>query len=74
MAPQTQKIIQMMTEETMQLFEVFIRQRSDIVHQHVGSLRAEDEKQALNYARDCYVRRGEGVSIWVICSDDIFGR
>ena len=40
-------------------------------HRHVGSLHAEDSVQALEYARDVYTRRGEGVSIWVVKSSDI---
>jgi ring-1,2-phenylacetyl-CoA epoxidase subunit PaaB len=37
----------------------------------VGSLHAEDPAQALEYARDVYTRRSEGVSIWVVNSSDI---
>lgn len=55
----------------MQLFEVFIRSRRGLDHKHVGSLHAENRKQALEYARDVYTRRGEGVSIWVVNSSDI---
>jgi ring-1,2-phenylacetyl-CoA epoxidase subunit PaaB len=40
-------------------------------HIHVGSLHAEDAEQALEYARDTYIRRGEGASIWVVKSSDI---
>jgi len=53
------------------LFEVFVRSRRGLDHKHVGSLHAEDHEQALSYARDCYIRRGEGVSIWVVKSSDI---
>lgn len=55
----------------MPLFEVFIRSRRGLDHKHVGSLHAEDAQQALEYARDCYTRRSEGVSIWVVRSSDI---
>lgn len=55
----------------MPLFEVFIRSRRGLDHKHVGSLHAEDHQQALEYARDCYTRRSEGVSIWVVKSSDI---
>jgi len=37
----------------------------------MGSLHAEGPEQALEYARDVYTRRGEGVSIWVVESSDI---
>jgi ring-1,2-phenylacetyl-CoA epoxidase subunit PaaB len=57
--------------EHMQLFEVFIRSRRGLDHKHVGSLHAEDHVQALEYARDVYTRRSEGVSIWVVKSADI---
>lgn len=55
----------------MPLFEVFIRSKRGLDHKHVGSLHAEDHTQALEYARDCYTRRSEGVSIWVVKSSDI---
>ena len=42
-----------------------LRSRRGLDHKHVGSLHAEDAEQALEYARDVYTRRGEGVSIWV---------
>ena len=53
------------------LYEVFIRSRRGLDHRHVGSLHAEDAEQALEYARDVYLRRSEGVSIWVVRSGDI---
>lgn len=40
-------------------------------HKHVGSLRAADEKMAIENARDVYTRRSEGVSIWVVESKHI---
>lgn len=55
----------------MELFEVFVRSRRGLDHKHVGSLRASGQDQALQYARDLYTRRGEGVSIWVVRSADI---
>ncbi len=55
----------------MPLFEVFIRSKRGLDHRHVGSLHAEDPEQALEYARDTYTRRGEGISIWVVASRDI---
>jgi ring-1,2-phenylacetyl-CoA epoxidase subunit PaaB len=50
------------------LWEVFIRSRNGLHHQHVGSLHAEGAEQAVENARDVYTRRGEGVSIWVVPS------
>ena len=60
-----------MIKENMDLYEVFVRSRRGLDHKHVGSLHAEDHEQALEYARDVYTRRSEGVSIWVVRSDDI---
>jgi len=57
--------------EHMKLYEVFIRSRRGLDHKHVGSLHAEDAAQALEYARDVYTRRSEGVSIWVVNSSDV---
>jgi ring-1,2-phenylacetyl-CoA epoxidase subunit PaaB len=48
------------------LWEVFVRARRGLSHQHVGSLHAPDPALALRNARDLYTRRQEGVSIWVI--------
>ena len=48
------------------LWEVFIRSRRGLSHQHVGSVHASDAEMALRNARDLYTRRGEGVSIWVV--------
>ena len=48
------------------LWEVFVRARRGLSHQHVGSLHAPDAPMALRNARDLYTRRGEGVSIWVV--------
>ena len=53
------------------LYEVFVRSSRGLDHKHVGSLHAEDPVQALEYARDCYARRSEGVSLWVVKSSDI---
>jgi ring-1,2-phenylacetyl-CoA epoxidase subunit PaaB len=48
------------------LWEVFVRSRRGLSHQHVGSLHAADAGLALHNARDVYTRRQEGVSIWVV--------
>jgi len=60
-----------MIAENLDLFEVFLRSKRGLDHKHVGSLHAEDPEQALEYARDIYTRRSEGVSIWVVRSNDI---
>ena len=53
------------------LWEVFLRGRRGLSHQHVGSLHAPDPELALQNARDLYTRRGEGVSIWVVRSTEV---
>ncbi len=60
-----------MANDNLELYEVFIRTRRGLDHKHVGSLHAQDPEQALEYARDVYTRRSEGVSIWVVRSQDI---
>lgn len=53
------------------LWEVFIRAKRGLAHQHVGSLHAADAETAVRNARDVYTRRQEGVSIWVVPAADI---
>lgn len=53
------------------LWEVFIRSNRGIDHKHAGSLHAADAEMALQNARDLYTRRSEGVSIWVVPSNQI---
>jgi ring-1,2-phenylacetyl-CoA epoxidase subunit PaaB len=53
------------------LYEVFVRGKRGLNHVHVGSLHAADDDMAVRHARDVYTRRNEGVSIWVVKSDDI---
>ncbi|GGB96148.1 1,2-phenylacetyl-CoA epoxidase subunit PaaB [Cellulomonas carbonis] len=53
------------------LWEVFVRSRRGLSHQHVGSLHAPDGAMALRNARDVYTRRGEGVSLWVVPSSQV---
>lgn len=50
------------------LWEVFVRPRRGLTHNHVGSLHAPDATIALRNARDVYTRRAEGVSLWVVPS------
>mgnify|MGYP000937777328 FL=1 len=53
------------------LWEVFIRSKNGLEHRHFGSLHAADAEMAIENARDVYTRRQEGVSIWVVKSQDI---
>lgn len=61
----------MSAEKGWPLYEVFIRSKQGLAHQHAGSLHAADAQMALENARDVYTRRGEGLSIWVVPSDAI---
>ena len=58
----------MSAETPVPLWEVFIRSKRGLAHNHVGSLHAPDAEIALRNARDVYTRRMEGVSIWVVPS------
>jgi ring-1,2-phenylacetyl-CoA epoxidase subunit PaaB len=60
-----------MSDAGLPLWEVFIRGRRGLSHVHAGSLHAADAEMALRNARDVYTRRNEGVSIWVVRSQDI---
>jgi ring-1,2-phenylacetyl-CoA epoxidase subunit PaaB len=53
------------------LWEVFVRAKRGLSHQHVGSLHAPDAVMALRNARDIYTRRSEGVSIWVVPAAEV---
>lgn len=53
------------------LWEVFVRSKAGLDHKHCGSLHAADPKMAIQLARDVYTRRQEGVSLWVVRSDQI---
>ncbi len=60
-----------MTDQSWPLYEVFLRGKRGLTHVHAGSLHAADAEMALHHARDLYTRRNEGVSIWVVRSEDI---
>jgi ring-1,2-phenylacetyl-CoA epoxidase subunit PaaB len=53
------------------LWEVFVRGKRGLNHVHVGSLHAADGEMAVRHARDLYTRRNEGVSIWVVRSQEV---
>jgi len=52
-------------------WEVFLRPRRGLAHQHVGSVRAADPDMALTRARDLYTRRGDPLSLWVVPSESV---
>jgi ring-1,2-phenylacetyl-CoA epoxidase subunit PaaB len=60
-----------MNKQDWPLWEIFIRSKAGLSHKHVGSLHASDAQMAIENARDVYTRRQEGVSIWVIESQNI---
>ena len=53
------------------LWEVFVRAKGGLNHRHVGSIHAPDAELAQRHARDTYTRRMEGVSLWLVKSNDI---
>lgn len=53
------------------LWEVFIQEKKGADHVHAGSVHASDSEIALQNARDVYARRNEGISIWVVKSNEI---
>jgi len=57
--------------EQWSLYEVFIRSKHGLNHRHVGSVHAADKDMAIENARELYTRRNEGVSIWVVPSNNI---
>ena len=60
-----------MNKDNWKIWEVFIRSKNGLSHKHAGSLHAPDADMAVKNARDVYTRRSEGVSIWVVESDNI---
>ena len=62
---------EIMEKKDWPLWEIFIRSKQGLNHKHVGSLRAADAEMAVENARDVYTRRSEGISIWVIESNNI---
>jgi ring-1,2-phenylacetyl-CoA epoxidase subunit PaaB len=50
-------------------WEAFVRQNGGLAHVHSESVHAPDAETALLNARDTYLRRVEGVSLWVIPAD-----
>lgn len=53
------------------LWEVFLQDKNNSAHMHVGSLRASGAELALQAARDVYARRGSPTNLWVVPSDSI---
>jgi ring-1,2-phenylacetyl-CoA epoxidase subunit PaaB len=47
-------------------WEAFVRQDGGLAHIHSESVHAPDAETALLNARDAYLRRVEGVSLWVV--------
>ena len=53
----------------MYTYEVFLKPDGRDGFSHVGSLDAPDDGMASLYARETYIRRGEGVQAWVVRRD-----
>ncbi len=52
-------------------WEAFVRQNGGLSHVHSESVHAPDAETALLNARDTYLRRVEGVSLWVVPADKV---
>ena len=52
-------------------WEAFVRQNGGLAHVYSESVHAADAETALLNARDAYLRRVEGVSLWVIPAERI---
>lgn len=50
----------------MHTYEVFLKPEGKDGFAHAGALDAPDDELALVYARETYVRRGEGAQAWVV--------
>ena len=55
----------------MYTYEVFLKPDGKDGFAHAGSLDAPDDELAEVYARETYVRRGEGALAWVVRRSDI---
>jgi ring-1,2-phenylacetyl-CoA epoxidase subunit PaaB len=50
----------------MYTYEVFLKPDGRDGFSHAGSLDAPDDELAVMYARETYIRRGEGAHAWVV--------
>jgi phenylacetate-CoA oxygenase PaaH subunit len=50
----------------MYTYEVFLKPAGRDGFSHAGSLDAPDDGLAMLYARETYIRRGEGAAAWVV--------
>ncbi len=50
----------------MYTYEVFLKPEGRDGFSHAGSLDAPDDHLATMYARETYIRRGEGAQAWVV--------
>ena len=52
--------------DTVRVYEVFLAHARSGEMRHAGSLEAADDETALVLARECYVRRAEGETMWLV--------
>ncbi len=55
----------------MRTYEVFLKPAGRDGFAHAGSLDAPDDDLARLYARETYIRRGEGAEAWVVRRESI---
>ena len=58
-------------ELAMHTYEVFLKPDGRDGFTHAGSLDAPDDELAMVYARETYIRRGEGAHAWVVRRESI---
>ncbi len=52
-------------------YEVFLKPDGKDTFTHAGSLEAPDDELAMMYARETYIRRGEGMHAWVVRRESV---
>ena len=55
----------------MRVYEVFVKKDGREGFRHVGALEAATDELALVLAREAYLRRAEGDSLWVVRRDHV---
>lgn len=53
-------------EDGVKIWEIFIRSQQGLHHKHVGSFQAANAEEAMEHAKEVYMRKMDGASIWVV--------
>ena len=60
-----------MTNDGLNIWEVFVQLGEGKPHEHAGNVHAADSEKAIQNARDVYARRGAVSSMWVVPAEAI---